>query len=45
MYIEREIWKGGKVVGEKSLKIILNRSISTWQGSTPSDLHCGVLAS
>ena len=28
MYIEREIWKGGKVVGEKSLKIILNRSIS-----------------
>ena len=30
MYIEREIWKGGKVVGEKSLKIILNRSISSF---------------
>ena len=29
MYIEREIWKGRKVVGEKSLKIILNRSISS----------------
>ena len=30
MYIEREIWKGGKVVGDKSIKIILNRSTSSF---------------